>query len=84
MELGLYLADVLTLTAGQVDGRPILVLTMRPESRSFRSCNFAISQAQAIRIHRELDRLLFSDPESWIYVPAEQRQEAEDSEKEGT
>ena len=77
MKLGLYLAEVLALAAGQVGGNPSLIVTMRPESRSFRSYNFAFSQAQAIRIHRELAQLLFSDPESWIYVREEQRQEAE-------
>jgi hypothetical protein len=74
VELGLYKAEVLALAAGQVHGSPVLIATMRPESRSFRSHNFAFSLAQAVRIHRELGQLL-DDPESWIYVPAEQRQE---------
>jgi len=62
MELGLYLAEVLAIAAGQVGGNPALVVTMRPESRSFQSHNFAFTQAQAVRIHRELGRLL-DDPE---------------------
>jgi hypothetical protein len=76
MELGLYRAEVLTMTGGRMDGNPALVMTMRPESRSFRSYNFAFSLAQAVRIHRELTQLL-DDPESWIYVPEEQRQRTE-------
>jgi len=84
MELGLYRAEVLALAPGMVDGSPALVMTKRPESRSFRSYNFAFSLAQAVRIHRELGNLLFSDPESWIYVPEEQRQEIEESESEET
>lgn len=84
MELGFYLAEVLALAAGQVHGTPALIMTMRPESRSFRSYNFALSHAQAVRIHRELGQLLFSDPESWIYVPEEQRQETESPGREET
>ena len=76
MELGLYKAEVLAMTAGRVDDAPVLVITMRPESRSFRSCNFAFTLGQSIRIHRELGQLL-DDPESWIHVPTEQREEAE-------
>lgn len=76
MELGLYLAEVLAVAAGQVGGNPALIITMRPESRSFRSCNFAFSVAQAVRIHRELASLL-GDPDSWLHVPEEQRAEAE-------
>jgi hypothetical protein len=76
MELGLYLAEVLALTAGQVHGTPALVMTMRPESRSFQSYNFAFTPAQAVRIHREIGRLL-GDPDSWLHVPEEDRQEAE-------
>lgn len=83
MEVGLYRAEVLALAAGKVDESPALIVTMRPESRSFRSYNFAFSHAQAVRIHRELGQLL-NDPESWICVPEEQRQETEDSEREET
>lgn len=76
MDIGLYKAEVLAMTAGRVDNSPILVMTMRPESRSFRSYNFAFTQAQAVRIHRELSQLL-DDPESWIHVPGELRQKTE-------
>jgi hypothetical protein len=78
MELGLYKAEVLALAPGMVDGSPTLVITMRPESRSFQSHNFAFTLGQAIRIHRELGQLL-DDPESWIHVPAEQRAEADET-----
>lgn len=78
MELGLYLAEVLAMTAGQVEGNPALVITMRPESRSFRPCNFAFTLGQAIRIHRELGQLL-DDPESWLHVPEEQRAETDEA-----
>jgi len=76
MELGLYRAEMLAMTAGRVDDAPVLVMTMRPESRSFRSYNFAFSPAQAVRIHRELGQLL-NDPDSWLHVPEEQRQKTE-------
>lgn len=82
MELGLYRAEVLALAPGMVDGSPALIMTMRPESRSYRSYNFAFTQTQAVRIHRELGGLLFSDPDSWLHVPEEQRQETGDSERE--
>jgi hypothetical protein len=78
MDIGMYRAEVLALAPGQVDGNPALVMTMRPESRSFRSYNFALSHAQAVRIQRELTELLFSDPESWIYIPEERRQQVEE------
>ena len=78
MDLDLYRAEVLALAPGMVEGSPVLIMTMRPESRSFRSYNFALTQAQAVRNHRELGHLL-DDPESWIYVPEEQRQKTEEA-----
>ena len=77
MELKLYLAEVLAIAAGQVGGNPALIMTMRPESRSFRSYNFAFSLAQAVRIHQELGQLL-DDPESWLHILEEQRQASDD------
>jgi len=73
----IYRAEFLAMAAGRVDGRPMLVFTMRPESRSRRPCNFAFTPAQAVRIHKELGHLL-NDPESWLHVPEEQRQNTED------
>ena len=78
MELGLYRAEVLAMTAGRMDGNPALIMTMRPESRSFVSYNFAFTQAQAMRIRQELGRLL-DDPESWLHVPEDQRTEADEA-----
>jgi hypothetical protein len=69
-------AEILAVAAGRVHGEPVLVRTMRPESRSFRPCNFAFTPIQACRIHADLGRLL-TDPESWLHVPKEQREETE-------
>ena len=62
-----YNATYLGMAAGRQHGDPVLILTMRPESRSFRACNFSFTAAQARRIHEELGRLL-NDPESWLYA----------------
>ena len=75
-QVDVYNATYLGMAAGRQYGDPVLILTMRPESRSFRPCNFRFSRAQALRIFLELGRLI-SDPESWLYVPEEQRQESE-------
>jgi hypothetical protein len=73
----IYRAEYLAMAVGQVDGLSVLIFTMRPESRSFRPCNFAFTPIQAHRIHDELGRLL-DDPESWLHVPEEQRQQSEE------
>jgi len=74
----IYIAEYLAMAAGQEDGRPVLIFTMRPESHSFRPCNFSFTPAQAHRIHQDLERLLFNDPESWLHVPEDQRQQTEE------
>ena len=66
--IDIYLAEYLAMAAGTVDDGPVLIVTMRPESRSRRPCNFAFTPIQAHRIHKELGRLL-DDPESWLHVP---------------
>lgn len=73
----IYIAEFLAMAAGTVDDRPVLILTMRPESRSWRPCNFSFTPAQAVRIHRELGRLL-NDPDCWLHIPEEQRQKTEE------
>jgi hypothetical protein len=75
-QVDVYIATYLGMAAGRQHGDPVLILTMRPESRSFRPCNFRFSRAQARRIHDDLGRLL-SDPESWLHVAKEQRQRTE-------
>ena len=74
----IYRAEFLAMAAGTVDDSPVLIFTMRPESRSLRPCNFSFTPAQAHRIHHDLEQLLFNDPESWLHVPDEQRQETEE------
>ena len=73
----IYIAEYLAMAAGTVDDSPVLIFTMRPESRSLRPCNFSFTPTQAHRIHKELGRLL-NDPESWLHVPEEQQQETEE------
>ena len=73
----IYRAEYLAAAVGREDDRPVLIFTMRPESRSFRPCNLRFTPIQAHRIYEELGCLL-NDPESWLRVPDEQRQETEE------
>jgi hypothetical protein len=75
-QVDVYNAEFLAMAAGRQHGEPVLILTMRPESRSFRPCNFRFTAEQAIRIYKELGQLL-NDPESWLHVGEEQGQRTE-------
>ena len=72
-----YRADLLALCAAKDPDGPVLMLTLRPDNRFFWPCNMTFTQAQAVRMHRQLGQLL-DNPESWIYVPEEQRQESKE------
>jgi hypothetical protein len=72
-----YRAEFLAMTAGREHDGNVLILTMRPDARTFEPYNFSFTPAQAARIHEELGRLIY-DPKSWLHVPEEQQQKSEE------
>ena len=68
-----YRADLLSLTAGRDPDGPVLMMTLRPDSRFFWPCNLTFTREQAVRIRLLLDRIL-DDPASWLHMSKEEQQ----------
>lgn len=55
--------ELLAISAGVSEGKPIAVLTLRHEpGKSFESVNIAFSKAQADRLRKDLDAIFESSP----------------------
>lgn len=55
--------ELLAISAGTSEGKPIAVLTLRHEpATSFQAVNIAFSKAQADRLRKDLDAIFKSSP----------------------
>lgn len=59
--------ELLSFTAGETNGRPIVLITLRPHPKdSPRSKLVAITRAQAQRAYDDLGAILADNDDSWI------------------
>lgn len=69
-------AELLSVAPGKMEGRDVLVLTIRPSpEQSFASGSFAISKEQAHRLYSDLDFIFQNYPEMRYGPPLEETPE---------